>query len=407
MSAPPDQISERIARICDGVDAWLNNEDGILDITVDRTATEGLFPRHDVMHMLKQVSATVTPEALQGWVDRVCKVQQAGKADQVDKVGKADQVDMVNQADSEISSGSIHAQSLHMPKVLCLHAGNLPLVGLQDIIATLLSGAVYYGKLSRRDPWLADGLLRVLRKRLPDQLGGWASRLEEVGKVGADKVLFAGAESSVEEVKQRIHELGLASDQTHFLPRTARFSMAWLDEKDFQSDNVRLSKHLIEAMMRYEGRGCRSLAVVVARRSLSEFSGSLIDAAEVFVRRNRPSHYRKPGVSYWRSYLKSTGKEVYDIGSQIISDDHELIGREDVICWLTGDEEDVVRLARQFGPQLQQVYVYAGREALSQKGVRSLSDVPEIRLEPLSNAQSPPIDWQPDGIDVLEWLWDA
>ncbi len=379
MSSPPDQISERIARICEGVDAWLKNEEGILDITVDRTATEGLFPRHDVMHMLEQISATVTPQVLQDWVDRV---------------------------DRGSSTGTMPSPSGQIPKVLCLHAGNLPLVGLQDIIATLLSGAVYYGKLSRRDPWLADGLLRVLRKRLPDQLGGWASQLEEIGSLGADKVLFAGAESSVEEVKQRIRELGLASAQTRFLPRTARFSMAWLDEKDFQSDHVRLSKHLIEAMMRYEGRGCRSLAVVVARRCLSEFAGSLTDAAEVFVRKNRPSHYRKAGVSYWRSYLKSTGKEVYDIGSQIITDDHELMGREGVICWLTGNEEDVVPLARHFGPQLQQVYVNSGREELSPKSAGPLSDVPEIRLEPLSEAQSPPIDWQPDGIDVLAWLWD-
>ncbi len=379
MSAPTDQISERIARICDGVDTWLNNEDGILDITVDRTATEGLFPRHDVMHMLKQVSATVTPQALQDWVDRV---------------------------DRGTSTGTMPSLTAQIPKVLCLHAGNLPLVGLQDIIATLLSGAVYYGKLSRRDPWLADGLLRLLRKRLPDQLGGWASRLEELDKVRVDKVLFAGAESSVEEVKQSIHKLGLASSQARFLPRTARFSMAWLDEEDFQLDSVRLSQRLIEAMLRYEGRGCRSLAVVVAPRSLSEVAGSLADAAEVFVRKNPPSHYRKPGVSYWRSYLKSTGKEVYDIGSQIITDDHELMGREDVICWLTGNKEDVVRLARQFGPQLQQVYVYAGRETLSQNSAGPLSDVPEIRLEPLSEAQSPPIDWQPDGIDVLAWLWD-
>jgi len=380
MSAPPDQISERIARICDGVDAWLSNEGGILDITVDRTATEGLFPRHDVMHMLKQISATVTPQALQDWVDRV---------------------------DRGTSTGTMPSPSAQIPKVLCLHAGNLPLVGLQDIIATLLSGAIYYGKLSRRDPWLADGLLRLLRERLPDQLGGWASQLEEIRKVEADKVLFAGAESSVEVVKQRIRELGLASAQTRFLTRSARFSMAWLDEKDFQSDHVRLSKYLIEAMMRYEGRGCRSLAVVVARRSLSEFAGSLTDAAKIFVRKNRPSHYRNPGASYWRSYLKSTGKEVYDMGSQIITDDHELTGREDVICWLTGNKEDVVRLARQFGPQLQQVYVNAGREELSQNSAAPpLSDVPEIRLEPLSEAQSPPIDWQPDGIDVLAWLWD-
>ncbi len=381
MAENPVTIDERPALICDGVRAWLDNEDGILEITVDRTATEGLFPRHDVMFMLDSIAKSVTPEALQGWVDRL----HDDRAATADKAATDD--------------GS------RMPKVLCLHAGNLPLVGLQDIIATLLSGSVYYGKLSKKDPWLADGLLRVLRKRLPGQLGGWAVRLEELDKSGADKVLFAGAESSVATVRQRISELGLASGKARFLPRTARFSMAWLADEDFRGDSIRLSKHLIEAMLRYEGQGCRSLALVIAERSLSEFAGSLADASEVFVRYNPPSHFRKPGVNYWRSYLKSTGKEVYDLGGQIITDDPELIGRKDIICWLKGSGEDAARLARQIGPQLQQVYVHAGRDEIAAKAAKKLTDIPEIRLELLSDAQTPPVDWQPDGIDVLAWLW--
>ncbi len=382
-----EKIEDRIELICEAIAAWLDNEDDILSRTADRTATEGLFPRHDVMFMLDSIAETVTPDALRGWVSRVAA---QGTSELRETAG----------------SGAIdpesHPRNNH---ILCLHAGNLPLVGFQDIIATLLSGSVYHGKLSRKDPWLADGLLRILRKRLPELLGGWAVRLEDLDKAGADRVLFAGADASVPEVQRRIHELGLASNRALFLPRTARYSMAWISEADFLDDETRLSKQLIDAMLRYEGRGCRSLVLVVAERSLGEFAGSLGDAAEVFTRQNRPSHWRKPGVSYWRSYLKSTGKEVYDLGGQIITDDPELIGRDDVICWLKGSREDVVRLARQAGPQLQQVYLYTGRDPLGLESGELLQNSEEIRMEPLSKAQRPPIDWQPDGIDVLGWLW--
>ena len=48
-----------------------------------------------------------------------------------------------------------------------LHAGNLPLVGFQDVLAVLLSGAGYAGKLSRKDPWLIASFFDVLRQLHP------------------------------------------------------------------------------------------------------------------------------------------------------------------------------------------------------------------------------------------------
>jgi hypothetical protein len=56
MGTDRGKTDQRIALICEGIRAWLDNEDGILNISVDRTATEGLFPRHDVMFMLGPVS---------------------------------------------------------------------------------------------------------------------------------------------------------------------------------------------------------------------------------------------------------------------------------------------------------------------------------------------------------------
>ncbi len=398
MSSSQDNTEDRIDRICDSVKAWLDNEDGMRENSVERTVTEGLFTRYDLEHMLDQIARTVTRDTLASWVNRVLGEREI--SDQEFDVFSGSDSDPVGNSES-------------IPQnVLCLHAGNLPMVGLQDVIATLLSGAAYYGKLSGKDPWLLDGLLRVLRNRLPDQLGGWAVRLEDLDAVMAGKVLFAGSQASVDGIVRRVRELNVAAPEARFLPRTARLSMAWLREEDFRPDSVplgKLSKRLIEAMLRYEGRGCRSVAVVIASRNLSEFAGWLTDTAEVFVRSNPPSPNHKQGANYWKSYLKSTGRDVYDLGGQIITDDADLMGRQDVICWVKGGVKDVERLARRFGPQLQSVYVnadpaVAGTGGLIQPEPYQLAASDGIRLEPLRCAQTPPIDWQPDGVDVLSWL---
>ncbi len=387
-------ITDRIELICDGVNAWLANEDGILEESVNRTVADGLFPKHDVQHMLDQAGRTITPQALSSWVDKISTT----------KKGPSGPENFTNNA--EYSRAGTDETAFPNPdqKVLCLHAGNLPMVGLQDIIATLLSGSIYFGKLSRNDPWLLDGLLQVLEKRLPEQIGGWSIRLDDMNVTNAGVVLFAGSQASIEMVLKRIKELGLAGDNSRILARTARFSLAWLDEADFRSDSERLCKRLIEAMLRYEGRGCRSVAVVIADRDLSVFAGSLLDAADVFIRSNPPSNLKNSGVGYWKSYLRSTGRDVFDLGGQIITDDSDLIGKQNVICWIKGSDEEVIRFAERFGHQLQSVYVNAARDAVSEKAMYRMAGTGGVRLEPLSDAQTPPVDWQPDGVDVLYWL---
>ncbi len=387
-------FADRIDRICEGVRSWLDNEDGILDASVERTVTGRFFPQHDVMHMLEQADRTITPQALSSWVTRV-STNEKGITGMDNSTNKA-----------TISDQSTNRTTPVKPvtKVLCLHAGNLPMVGLQDIIAALLSGATYHGKLSSHDPWLLDGLLRVLKKRLPDQVGHWSIRLEELDAIRADAVLFAGSQASVNKVTKRIDELGLSDEHARLLARTARFSIARLEEDDFKSEKEHLSKKLIEAMLRYEGKGCRSVALVVADRVLSDFAGYLLEAADVFIRYNPSSQLKTPGVTYWKSYLKSTGREVYDLGGHIIADDRDLIGKENVICWIKGSDVEVTRYAEKFGPQLQSVYVNADHAAMTKKVTPRLLASKEIRLEPLSEAQAPPVDWRPDGVDVLSWL---
>ncbi len=68
---------------------------------------------------------------------------------------------------------------------------------------------------------------------------------------------------------------------------------------------------------------------------------------------------------------------------------------QDFICyWIQGDEQMAADLTTQFSGNLQSVYTIDGTQLAG-------FDKP---TEPLSDAQQPPIFWQPDGTDTLKWL---
>lgn len=400
---------ERIEQICDGVASWLENEGGMLERAVERTIDEGLFQRNDVQYMIDQARITVTKTALSKWAEREMKVNP--------------------RTEPPPSEGKTKPKK---QTVLCLHAGNLPMVGLQDVIATLLSGSCYFGKLSGKDPWLLDSLLHILQKRFPDQVRQWSARMEDLQGIRADKVLFAGSQASVQPVLEKVIALHLVRTggkvslheaasgaktnaapgpdtgtgmNSIFLHRTARLSMAWLTGADTPLATT-LARQLAGAMLRYEGKGCRSVAVVVAPLTLEECAGPMVGALEEYVKKNPFSRRSGPGTHYWKSYLKSMGRPVYQSGPVLITDDFDMAGKEDVICWVKGNAGTVARMADRFGPQLQHVYLAASppNEKSPSANHSRVIRHPHIRFASLSGAQSPPIDWQPDGVDVLRWL---
>ncbi len=367
------QSDGQITRICKAVDAWLGNESGLLEQARERTISDGLFTLHDVGHMLEQVARTVTCEAITAWVEKSrdsYAVQNSGRKD----------------------------SAVYDKNVLCLHAGNLPMIGLQDIIATLLSGARYHGKLSARDPWLLDGLLRLLQKQLPENVITWSTNLDDFEELRADRILFAGSEASVEPVTSRLWELRAAGKAARFLNRTARFSIAWLSGKDVEelrnktsgAESPGLLNDLVEAVMRYEGRGCRSVAVVVAPCELSDVAGTLIPALQDYVKKYPFLHSIKPEKSYWASYLETMDRDFFESGPIILTGDTDLMGKEDVVCWISGDAMTVQQIFEKAGPKVQSIY--------------TVENPLPLYTEALSRAQKPPIDWKPDGVDVLRWL---
>lgn len=348
----PRSTEERIQRIIRAIRGWLDNEGGILEKTKEQTIAEGLFQRHDINFMIGHIRQSVTQQSLREWAMAVPEKPAA------------------------------------VSRILCIHPGNLPMVGLQDILAVLLSGHTYHGKLSTRDPWLPDGLLRVLRRHMRADTMQWSTRMPNLAGIRADALLFAGSGSSLEIIKDKMRELDLVGDSCPMLIRTSNFSMAWLSEadgfapEDPSARTVWLSP-LVEAMLRYEGKGCRSVALVIAPVPLGRVAGLLLPAMEAYLKDCPFSYYPTSGVRYWKSYLESIGKTVVQAGPVLVTDDPDMAGKEDIICWLEGDRDDVERWRERMGSRLQEVYRIG---------------------ESLNRAQTPPVDWKPDGFDVLSWI---
>ncbi|MDX1642459.1 MAG: hypothetical protein R3220_12220, partial [Balneolaceae bacterium] len=66
-----------------------------------------------------------------------------------------------------------------------------------------------------------------------------------------------------------------------------------------------------------------------------------------------------------------------------------------LLYWVKGDIETLTELIEKYNDGLQTVYStanYIGKE------------VNGFKIEPLSQAQAPPIWWKPDQVDTIEWL---
>src|SRR5690625_374718 len=91
--------------IAEQVQTWLNSSSG-LTRAVEKTVQANLFSRQDIQFQLDVLRQTVTPEALTTWAER-----------------------------SGLQPGHLSCRSAR-----CLHAGNLPLVGIQALLVCLLTG---------------------------------------------------------------------------------------------------------------------------------------------------------------------------------------------------------------------------------------------------------------------------
>lgn len=268
-------------------------------------------------------------------------------------------------------------------KVLCLHAGNLPLVGFQDALGTILSGADYFGKISRKDPYLLPTFLETVKEAGVKTGITYSTDLDDFEGIDVDKVLFAGSEQSVEPVKEKLGNLNAVSEHVEWVIRTAKFSMAYIPD-----ENPETIKDLVEAIFRYGGQGCRSVGVVVSPIGLNELKCHFQDYVEAFWLKN-PQHSKTgPALEYQFAYNKAVERPQAWMQDFLLQETEEMPEQDFTLNWVKGDLDKLKELRFKFGAAVQAVYTNGEKY----EGVKT---------DFLSQAQRPPLWWEPDGLAVI------
>lgn len=343
-------VNEHIKRVEKLTQEWLRPDNRLLQKMIEKTLSERLFSFSDIKFQIRALKQNIDAGQISRWADR------AGISEMKNNFNK---------------------------KILCLHAGNLPLVGFQDALGMILSGADYHGKLSRKDPYLLRSYLRYMEQAGLKNKIYYSTNLDDFEYIRAEKAFFAGAESSVEPVKNLALKIGAVTEKVQWVIRSAKFSMAWLPDDSPQS-----MQDLTEAVFRYGGQGCRSVAVVVSPMRLRDVQCELQDYIESFWLKN-PQHKKPlPVLEYQFALNKAVGREQAWMQDFLIQETRDCPELDFCLNWVTGNTDTVKELAESFGGALQNIYT---------PGIK----IEGLKTEFLSKAQTPDLWWPPDGLDVI------
>lgn len=338
------------------MDDWLQPDNADLKNAIELTVKNGFFSFEDLKHRIRSLKKSISLDSLTTWVNRNNL-----------KHGLQPNID-----------------------VLCLHAGNIPLVGIQDVLACALAGINYTGKISRKDPYLLPSFLRRLKDHGVINNERWSTNIEDFKDCHADAILFSGSRGSVQGVYETIERLNLAKKGTQYLIRTAHYSVAVIDSTDPAT-----FENLVEAVFRYGGKGCRSVAVVIAPFSLDSVKCELTDYIESFWLKN-PQHVEPPPSLFHRyAYNTAVGHPQAWLDDFLIEQTEMTPEQDFVLHWVIAEPEKAIDVVKKYKNGLQSVY-------LNRRGL--LAGNSGLTFELLEEAQNPPIYWQPDGIDTIGWL---
>jgi hypothetical protein len=340
---------EIINQILEAKHHWLYKDNEELNRQIQLTIDAG-FEKSDVFHALRWVHRQVTEEHLKNWYQ-------------------------------VISNDNVQPK-----KVLFFHAGNLPLVGFQDVIAALLSGHHYLGKLSRKDPYLLKGFLDTFKKITPSYHLKYSSDVVDFYGEMADALVFSGSEKSSKEIVQICTNQQMIQNNAKQLIRTAHFSVAVIDDR-----SPKTMEDLVEAVLRYKGEGCRSVKLIIAPFDLYDHSCEVTDYVESWwTNTKRGIDSLSDGGSYYYAYYRSLGKPMMKWENKVVIQTMPSRLETDVVYWIKGDKSILDYLRSRYGNQIQTIYY------------SSVNDGKESEL--LEKAQFPDLNWKPDGVDVLQWL---
>jgi len=266
-----------------------------------------------------------------------------------------------------------------------LNAGNVPFVGLQDLLAVVLTGHHYAGVMSSKSPSLLPAFTASVRQRVPElpvHFSGFGSTL-----ANADALLATGADSTVSHVSAAARRAGIEASRQ--LLRGTRTSLAVLDGSETSEDLAGLAS---DALL-HEGRGCLNVSIVLAKTGTDR--GPIIRAFEEFRKKFPPHPLTMAGLALEERFLRATRQEFHSSEGFLILVGERSPRRPCVVVW---SEIAHVREAELWiAAKRQRLQVVVASDSIGLE----VDDCPRVDF---GTSQDPPIDWMPDGRDGVKWL---
>ncbi|MBT8401728.1 MAG: hypothetical protein KJO98_14715 [Rhodothermia bacterium] len=267
--------------------------------------------------------------------------------------------------------------------------GNIPFAGFQDLLAVLLTGHEYLGKVSSRSPYLLPAFVRDLKLDYPDAPVAFAEKEEVIER--SEALIVTGTDETAETVARLAREHGLTPE--NILARGHRYSCAVVG----RDESYDLLERLAEDSLLHEGSGCRTPAVIWAPAGSSPdgFIDALANFRGVF-----PAHPDTRGALK----MQIAFHKALETPMAYADDDSFLVTRGEPnpqppghIRWAEYADLDEVRS-----------WMDANRDALQlaciTARVRGKFEHPPIPVGDVGHAQRPALGWHQDGRDVAAFL---
>lgn len=269
-----------------------------------------------------------------------------------------------------------------------LNAGNVPLVGLQDLAAVLLTGHAYLGSVSSKSPHLLPAFVDALRARAPSVPAEFAAA--EALFERASALIATGQDDTIAWGADQCAAHGIAPARR--LLRGHRYSVAVIDGDESDDDR----EDLAEDALLHEGYGCRNVAIIWAPRDLPP--DPYLDAMALF-RGLFPVHPEVPGtLQMQQAFLEATDQShAYGEGLEfLVSRGAPEPQRPGHVRW--AEYDDLKAVCEWIDAHSDRIQLATARPALADR-----LDLP-VPVVPLGQAQRPPLDWRPDGVDTVAFL---
>jgi hypothetical protein len=253
-------------------------------------------------------------------------------------------------------------------------AGNIPMVGFHDLLASFVSGHRVQMKCSSKDdiliPWIVDKL-----GELEPDASGYFEKVEKLS--GFDAVIATGGDTAATHFRYYF------SKYPHLI-RKNRSSVAILDEKETVESIEALGADIFD----YFGLGCRSISKIFIPESFNTdriFEG-LFRYANVI-------DHNKYKNNYDYSYaIYVLGQEpILTNGFIILRESQELASRISCLHYERYDDIDSVR--SQLNDLSENIQVISTREGSRDRGIL-----------PFGQSQRPGLSDYADGVDTMEFL---